>query len=139
MVALKYFRDALHVREKACGYVHETTASSCIKMGDILVALRHPDDASIYLIRGINIREKLFGADDEMVHSLKDKWSKLTASELQYDPVSQGESIPHFSRRSPESYLHGYADRQKEGPVEGAAAASKGHKGAAPAAPASKK
>jgi len=123
VIALRYFRDALHVREKASGHAHESTAASCIAMGEVLVSLGHGEDANIYLLRGINIRESLFGPEDAVVKGLKDKWGKLMAAWMQYDPVKQGEALPHFSRRSPESFLHGFAHREE---TRGQSAAASG-------------
>lgn len=110
--SVEYFRDALHTREQACGHFHEATANSCIALGDVLVLLGQAEDANIYILRGLRIRESLFGPEDRVVMELRDKWGLLMADQLQYDPVKQGEEMPHFAKRSPESYLHGHRDRR---------------------------
>lgn len=110
--ALKYFQQSMHVREKACGYTHESTAESCIAVGEVMSLLGQKEESSLFLQRGIGMRESLFGPNDAEVKSLKEKWGKLTANSMQYDPVKQGEALPHFARRSPESLLHSIAQRE---------------------------
>lgn len=107
--AKKYFFKALAVREKVCGHLHPDTAQTEIELGEVLAQLGQPDEASIHLLRGCNIRESLFGTDDDTSKRIREKWAGLSAGATFYDPVAAGEALPHFARRSPESFLHGYA------------------------------
>jgi len=107
--SLKYFLKALAVREKVCGHLHPDTAQTEIELGEALAEVGQPDEASIHLLRGCNIRESIFGNDDHYSKRLREKWSGLSAGATYFDPVAEGEALPHFARRSPESFLHGYA------------------------------
>lgn len=115
--ALKCFRRALRVREQACGHQHEDVADTCIQLGEVLADLEQVDDAGIFLTRGCVVREAIHGEDDPLSKRIREKWRALRATAMYYDPVDAGEAVPHFSRRSPESFLHGFRSRQKTGLV----------------------
>ncbi|CAE8701769.1 unnamed protein product [Polarella glacialis] len=112
--ALKYFRRALHAREKACGHQHDATASTCAQLAEVLVELGHRDEAGIFMNRALAIKESIYGAHDPDVVAIREKWGGLSAAGMEYDPVTAGEALPHVSRRSAESFLHGFKARNKE-------------------------
>eukprot|EP00746_Dinoflagellata_sp_MGD_P124905 gnl/MRDRNA2_/MRDRNA2_59560_c0_seq1.p1 gnl/MRDRNA2_/MRDRNA2_59560_c0~~gnl/MRDRNA2_/MRDRNA2_59560_c0_seq1.p1 ORF type:complete len:1333 (+),score=356.11 gnl/MRDRNA2_/MRDRNA2_59560_c0_seq1:239-4237(+) len=114
VTALRYFRKALHTKEKACGHNSVDTAATCIEMGQLLSDLGQADEANLYLLRGCYIREMTFGENDPVARRIREQKGELDAAASRFDPFSAGEVIPHFAKRSAESFLHGYKQRHFE-------------------------
>ena len=112
--ALSYFRKALHARERTCGFTHASTAETCEQLAEILHELGNADEASIFMSKALTIKEQLPSVTAADLAQAREKWNGLAAAGMEYDPVKMGEALPHISRRSAESYLHGWKDRRGE-------------------------
>eukprot|EP00931_Biecheleriopsis_adriatica_P059780 TRINITY_DN35834_c0_g1_i1.p1 TRINITY_DN35834_c0_g1~~TRINITY_DN35834_c0_g1_i1.p1 ORF type:complete len:1334 (+),score=318.69 TRINITY_DN35834_c0_g1_i1:154-4155(+) len=111
--ALRYFRKALKAREKACGHMSEQTAATCIQLAEVLQDINVKDEANIFMSRALAIKENLHGEKHVETMKVREKWDGLAANGMEFDPVEAGETIPHISKRSAESFLHGWKDRQE--------------------------
>ena len=111
--ALLYFRKALNARERACGFADAATAETCEQLAEILHELGNADEASIFMSKALAIKEQLPSVTAPEIAKAREKWNGLAAAGMEYDPVQMGEALPHISRRSAESYLHGWKDRGK--------------------------
>ncbi|CAJ1360351.1 unnamed protein product, partial [Effrenium voratum] len=115
--ALAYFRKALHAREKSAGFAHKDTADTCDQMAQVLQELGKPEEAGIFMSKALAIQEATSSTSSmkkKDLEQVKERMSTLAASGMEYDPVRMGETMPHISRRSAESYLHGWKDRTQQ-------------------------
>ena len=112
--ALSYFRKALHARERTCGFVHAATAETCEQLAGVLHELGNAEEASIFMSKAVAVKEQIPSITAAELEQAREKWNGLAAAGMEYDPVQMGEALPHISRRSAESYLHGWKDRRSE-------------------------
>ena len=110
--ALAYFRKALRARERSCGYSHTATAETCEQLAQVLHDLGNGEEAGIFINKAVAIRESLPSTTQADLQQTKEKSHVLSASGMEYDPVQRGETVPHISKRSAESYLHGWQGRE---------------------------
>lgn len=110
--ALAYFRKALRARERSCGYSHAATAETCEQLAQVLHDLGNGEEAGIFINKAVAIRESLPSTTQADLQQTKEKSHVLSASGMEYDPVQRGETVPHISKRSAESYLHGWQGRE---------------------------
>ena len=112
--ALSYFRKALKARECTCGFAHASTAETCEQLAEVLHELGNAEEASIFMSKALAVEEQLPSVPVADLERTREKWNGLAAAGMEYDPVQMGEALPHISRRSAESYLHGWKDRRSK-------------------------
>ncbi|CAK9039728.1 unnamed protein product [Durusdinium trenchii] len=106
-----YLRKALRARERSCGYSHPATAETCEQLAQVLQSLGKREEAGIFMNKALAIRESLPSINQSDLAGTREKSHQFAANAMEYDPVQQGEIVPHISKRSAESYLHGWRTR----------------------------